>query len=82
MTLKDLERILYFEYYVVLEPGLTALKDRQLLSEDEYLKAQDEYGQDSFTAMASCACTARVKMQLAAMEQSTAMRKSVLARMA
>ena len=36
MTLKDLERILYFEYYVVLEPGLTALKDRQLLSEDEY----------------------------------------------
>src|SRR2546421_2452287 len=51
MTLKDLERILYFEYYVVLEPGLTALKDRQLLSEDEYLRAQDEYGQDSFTAM-------------------------------
>jgi len=51
MTLKDLERILYFEYYVVLEPGLTPLKDRQLLSEDEYLKAQEEYGPDSFTAM-------------------------------
>src|SRR2546428_10531400 len=51
MTLKDLERILYFEYYVVLEPGTTALEMRQLLSEDEYLKAQDEYGQDSFTAM-------------------------------
>src|SRR4030066_422775 len=51
MTLKDLERILYFEYYVVLEPGLTPLKDRQLLSEDEYLKAQDEYGGDSFTAL-------------------------------
>ncbi|MEA2974507.1 MAG: DNA-directed polymerase subunit beta, partial [Alphaproteobacteria bacterium] len=50
MTLKDLERILYFEYYVVLEPGLTALKDRQLLSEDEYLKAQEEFGGDSFTA--------------------------------
>jgi len=51
MTLKDLERILYFEYYVVLEPGLTPLKDRQLLSEDEYIKAQDEFGPDSFTAM-------------------------------
>ena len=50
MTLKDLERILYFEYYVVLEPGLTPLKDRQLLSEEEYLKAQEEYGTDSFTA--------------------------------
>src|SRR5450756_543466 len=50
MTLKDLERILYFEYYVVLEPGLTPLKDRQLLSEDEYIKAQEEFGADSFTA--------------------------------
>ena len=51
MTLKDLERILYFEYYVVIEPGLTPLKERQLLSEEEHLRAQDEYGQDSFTAM-------------------------------
>src|SRR5215204_4291631 len=51
MTLRDLERILDFEYYVVLEPGLTPLEDRQLLSEDEYLKAQEEYGADSFTAL-------------------------------
>src|SRR6201991_5146537 len=51
MTLKDLKRILYFEYYVVIEPGLTPLKERQLLSEDEYARAQDEYGEDSFTAM-------------------------------
>jgi DNA-directed RNA polymerase subunit beta' len=50
MTLKSLERILYFESYVVLEPGLTPLEDRQLLSEDEYLKAQEQYGADSFTA--------------------------------
>ncbi|MDH7794419.1 MULTISPECIES: DNA-directed RNA polymerase subunit beta' [unclassified Beijerinckia] len=50
MTLKELERILYFESYIVLDAGLTPLKDRQLLSEDEYLRAQDEYGQDNFTA--------------------------------
>ncbi len=50
MTLKALERILYFESYVVLEPGLTPLEDRQLLSEDEYLKAQEQFGGDSFTA--------------------------------
>jgi DNA-directed RNA polymerase subunit beta' len=50
MTLKDLERILYFEYYVVIEAGITSLKERQLLSEDEYLKAQEEFGNDSFTA--------------------------------
>jgi DNA-directed RNA polymerase subunit beta' len=51
MTLKDLERILYFESYVVIEPGLTTLKDRQLLSEEEYIRAQEDFGQDSFTAM-------------------------------
>src|ERR1700674_1997062 len=50
MTLKDLERILYFEYYVVLEPGLTVLKKGQLLSEEDMIKAQEEYGEDSFTA--------------------------------
>ena len=51
MPLKSLERILYFESYIVMDPGLTPLKDRQLMNEDEYLRAQDEYGQDSFTAM-------------------------------
>ena len=51
MTLKDIERVLYFENYIVLEPGITPLKLHQLLSEDEYLRAQDEYGQDSFSAL-------------------------------
>jgi DNA-directed RNA polymerase subunit beta' len=50
MTLKDLERILYFENYVVIEPGLTPLKQHQLLNEEEYLKAQDDFGEDQFTA--------------------------------
>src|SRR5918996_1612412 len=50
MTLKDLERILYFEQYIVLEPGLTPLKQHQLLSEDDFLRFQEEFGDDSFTA--------------------------------
>jgi DNA-directed RNA polymerase subunit beta' len=50
MTLKDLERVLYFENYVVVEPGLTPLKMHSLLSEDEFARAQDEYGEDAFTA--------------------------------
>src|SRR5271170_2760182 len=50
MTLKDLERVLYFENYVVIEPGLTPLKLHQLLGEEEYLNAQDEHGEDQFTA--------------------------------
>jgi DNA-directed RNA polymerase subunit beta' len=50
MTLKDLERILYFENYVVIEPGLTPLKLHQLMSEEQYLDAQDEFGVDAFQA--------------------------------
>src|SRR5467141_3562024 len=50
MTLKELERVLYFENYVVIEPGLTPLKLHQLLGEEEYLNAQDEFGEDQFTA--------------------------------
>ncbi|MBD1203649.1 MAG: DNA-directed RNA polymerase subunit beta' [Rhodobacteraceae bacterium] len=50
MTLRDLERILYFENYVVIEPGLTDLTYGQLLTEEEFLDAQDQYGADAFTA--------------------------------
>ncbi|HMB12264.1 MAG TPA: DNA-directed RNA polymerase subunit beta', partial [Saliniramus sp.] len=64
MTLKDLERILYFESYVVIEPGLTALKERQLLSEEEYLRAQDEYGEDSFTAMIGAEAIRKILTEL------------------
>ncbi len=51
MALKDVERVLYFESYVVTEPGLTGLEPKQLLTEEEYMDAQDEYGEDSFTAL-------------------------------
>jgi len=50
MQLKQLERILYFESYVVIEPGLTPLDKYQLLTEDELYDYQDEYGEDAFSA--------------------------------
>ncbi|MGO4914234.1 DNA-directed RNA polymerase subunit beta' [Pseudogemmobacter sp. W21_MBD1_M6] len=50
MTLRDLERILYFENYVVIEPGLTDLTYGQLMSEEDYMDAQDNFGSDAFTA--------------------------------
>ena len=50
MTLRDLERILYFENYVVIEPGLTDLTYGQLMTEEEYNDAQDAYGMDAFEA--------------------------------
>ena len=50
MQLKQLERVLYFESYIVTEPGLTPLEKFQLLTEDELLDAQDQYGEDAFSA--------------------------------
>ena len=50
MTLKELERVLYFENFVVVEPGLTPLKRRELLSEEQFMNAQDEHGDDAFRA--------------------------------
>ncbi len=49
MTLKDLERVLYFENYVVIEPGTTPLKLHELLTEEQYQNAMDEYGESEFT---------------------------------
>ena len=44
MTLRDIERILYFEAFVVVDPGMTSLEKGQLLSEEAYLDALEEYG--------------------------------------
>ncbi|MDP1592982.1 MAG: DNA-directed RNA polymerase subunit beta' [Gallionella sp.] len=50
MTLRDIERVLYFEAYVVTEPGMTPLNRGQLLTDDDYLAKTEEYG-DEFVAM-------------------------------
>ena len=49
MTLRDIERVLYFESYVVIEPGMTNLERSQMLSEEQYLDALEEWG-DEFDA--------------------------------
>ncbi len=50
MKLKEVEKVLYFESFIVIEPGLTTLKKGQLLSEEALSKAQEEFGEDAFTA--------------------------------
>jgi DNA-directed RNA polymerase subunit beta' len=50
MTLRDIERVLYFESYVVTEPGMTTLEKSQILTEEEYLDALEEHG-DEFDAL-------------------------------
>jgi len=50
VTLKELEKVLYFESYVVVDPGKTPLQERELLSETRYRKVYEEYGPDAFRA--------------------------------
>ena len=50
IPMKALERVLYFESYIVVEPGLTPLAVNQLLTEEQYQDAIDEYGEDAFRA--------------------------------
>ena len=50
MTLRDIERVLYFEAFVVCDPGMTPLERAQLLTEDDYLAKVEEHG-DDFTAL-------------------------------
>ena len=50
MKLKEVEKVLYFESFIVTEPGLTTLKMNQLLSEDELINNQNKFGEDAFTA--------------------------------
>ncbi len=51
MQLKDVERVLYFESYVVVDPGMTVLNKYELLSERQYNEYLEEYGEDSFLAL-------------------------------
>jgi DNA-directed RNA polymerase subunit beta' len=67
MTARSLERVIYYENYMVVDPGKTPLELKQLLTDTEYRQAVDEYGDDSFVAKmgAEAVRDALVKMDLA-----------------
>jgi DNA-directed RNA polymerase subunit beta' len=50
MTARALERVIYYEDYIVVDPGKTPLKEKQLLTEMEYREAQEQYGHEAFVA--------------------------------
>ena len=50
MTARALERVIYYEAFMVTDPGRTPLEEKQLLTDQEYLQAIEEYGDDSFVA--------------------------------
>jgi DNA-directed RNA polymerase subunit beta' len=51
MTLRDIERVLYFEAFVVVDPGMTPLKKGQIMTEDDYVAKNEQYGQGEFEAL-------------------------------
>src|SRR5262249_6254076 len=77
MPLKDIERVLYFEQFVVTEPGLTPLKAKELLTEEELLGKQDELGEDAFTAQIGAEAIRALLLQLDLEREAQHLRKAI-----
>ncbi|CAO4842320.1 MAG: DNA-directed RNA polymerase subunit beta' [Holosporales bacterium] len=78
LPLKDLERILYFEGYVVLDPGLTSFRKHQLLTEEEFMNAEDQYGEDAFTVGIGAEALKKMLMDLDLSVVSEQLREELL----
>jgi len=76
MTLRDVERILYFEAFVVVDPGMTGLKHKQLLSDDTFLEAIEEYG-DEFDARMGAEAILDMLKQVNLEEQVVELREEI-----
>ncbi len=77
MKLKEVERVLYFENFIVIEPGLTGLKKNQLLGEDELIKYQDDYGEEAFTAGIGAEAILEILKSINLEEEREALIKSI-----
>lgn len=77
-TLKELERILYFESYVVLDPGLTPLDQYQIMTEDEYMETFEEYGEEFRVGMGAEALREMLK-NMDLKEESQSLRAQIAA---
>ncbi|CEI58708.1 DNA-directed RNA polymerase subunit beta' [Candidatus Portiera aleyrodidarum] len=76
MTLRDIERILYFEAFVVIEPGMTKLKKGQLLNEEKYFESIEEYG-DEFNAIMGAEAIKKLLEDLDLEEEIKKLRKEI-----
>ena len=68
LTLREIERILYFESFIVLDPGMTPLEKNQLLTEEQYIQAIEEYGHEFKAMMGAEAIQAILKSMDLAVE--------------
>jgi DNA-directed RNA polymerase subunit beta' len=76
MTLRDIERVLYFESYVVTDPGMTTLEQSQLLSDEQYYEAMEEFG-DEFTAKMGAEAIQDLMMQLDLNQEIATLREEI-----
>lgn len=76
LKIKDLEKVLYFESYIVIDAGDTPLKERQVLSEDEYKEAQSKYG-DGFKASIGAEAIKALLEQIDIDKESASLRKKM-----
>jgi len=74
MSIKDLEKVLYFESYIVLDPEETPLQEKQLLTEEEFKESQSEYG-DSFKAMVGAEAIKKLLDKIDINKESTSLRE-------
>ncbi|RCL45147.1 MAG: DNA-directed RNA polymerase subunit beta' [Candidatus Thioglobus sp.] len=76
MTLREIERILYFEAFVVVDPGMTTLETKQLLSEEAYLDAVEQYG-DEFRAVMGAEAIYELMLQIDLKSQVIELREEI-----
>ena len=76
MTLRDIERVLYFESFVVIDPGLTDLEMGQLLNDEEYYAAMEEYG-DEFVAKMGAEAVQQLLVDLDLEEEMARLREEI-----
>jgi DNA-directed RNA polymerase subunit beta' len=77
MKLKEVEKVLYFESFIIIEPGLTTLKKGQLISEEELVKAQDEFGEDAFSAGIGAEAVREILLNLDLKKEQSKLRESL-----
>ncbi|WP_101760304.1 DNA-directed RNA polymerase subunit beta' [Oceanicoccus sp. KOV_DT_Chl] len=76
MTLRDIERILYFESYVVIDPGMTTLERGQMLTDEGYYEAMEEFG-DDFEAMMGAEAVQRLMQDIDVDEVVNTLREEI-----
>jgi DNA-directed RNA polymerase subunit beta' len=77
LSIRNLERVLYYESYIVIDPGETPLKYKEILSEDQYTKTEEEYGEDAFRADMGAPAIKELLQQIEIEDLSTELRAQI-----